>query len=599
MTRFVAVGALTLLLLVPGSLSALVHYDKGSRTIDGIQVFQDAFDENAYYYLPQFPRLATKPDGETLELLCVKYVGEEDADNGGLFHALIEFSLPDEEVRALEKALQKEVPDAEIRGPVPMMQAGEDGAEGVGGFRIVSATLSDSEPGGFTRTLISSGRAPLTPGSKAVVAAILNQSGATLLFDSFTSPTSDVSIALTAYYEAKVEGYNARVSAEMETIYKHFSVVGNRQKGFTKNELRNITDELTRNGDIKVEVFDRSESLDMDASQMQALLDIVTSKITDLMFDTTAGWSAPPEKEKAVGSQQIRGRQERGIVDKWFRGEGNPEYITDNQYVLKNRTDIQRNNFTFFLSQSTTIKVPVDTAGNLGGLYESLKDDERYFRVVNLADPAFERRNVQFQLDGDYLDAFGDTVNFVTVNFRKEVKGQPTVSKSLIFTNEDVLSGRTMKEVWYPRLDDASDSWRDYEYQVRWSIRDRPTIPIPRAEDDWIESNDSAIALVPPFQKRTIEVETDLDLLAESGVVTAILEFASPLAGKPKLQRKATIRYTDSDPVRTVNIYHDRDKPVAWRVTWYRPDGQEQTKPTGLQSEFLYLVPPVAAGNDQ
>lgn len=585
--------ALALLVMAfPAGSVALVQYDKGARTINGVQLLQDAFDENVYYYLPQYPRLATKDDGETLEFLCVKYVGQEDDGNGGLFHALIEFTLPDAEVAALEAALEKELPNAELRGPVQLLQAGEDGAEGVGGFRIVSATLSDTEPGGFARSVISSGRAPLTPGSKAVIAAMLSPEGATVLFDSLSAPTSDVSIALTAYYEAKVEGYSAHVSAETEAVYKHYSRVGNMQKRFTKRELRQITDSMVRSGDIKVEVFDRSDSLDMDASGMQSLLDLVTSKMTDLMFDATTGWTAAPAKEVAVGSNQIRGRQERGIVAKWFAGEGNPEYITDNQYVLKNRTDIQRNTFNVYLNQSTSIKIPVDTAGNLGGLYEGLKEDDRYFRVVNLVDPAFERRNVQFQVDGEYLDSFSDTVNFVAVNFRKPSKGNPTVSKSLLFTNEDILSGRAMKEVWYPRLDDGTDEWRDFEYQVRWSVRDRPTLMVPKQEDEWLKSRDSAISLVPPFQKRTIEVETDLDLLAESGIVTAILEFAAPLAGKNKLQRKATIRYTDADPARTVSLYHDRDEPVAWRVTWYTPEGSVKSAPAGLNSEYLFLVPP-------
>ena len=52
------------------------------------------------------------------------------------------------------------------------------------------------------------------------------------------------------------------------------------------------------------------------------------------------------------------------------------------------------------LAKSSTIKVPVDTAGNLGGLYTALKNDPRYFRIVDLDDPAFEFRPVHFQVDG-------------------------------------------------------------------------------------------------------------------------------------------------------------------------------------------------------
>ncbi len=70
-----------------------MNYDVGQRTIDGIQLLQDASDASAYYYLPQYPRLATKADG-TFEFVCLKYVGGAAATNGGLFHALVEFTLP-------------------------------------------------------------------------------------------------------------------------------------------------------------------------------------------------------------------------------------------------------------------------------------------------------------------------------------------------------------------------------------------------------------------------------------------------------------------------------------------------------------------------
>jgi hypothetical protein len=80
--------------------AALVNYDVGQRIIDGIQLLQDASDASAYYYLPQYPRLATKADG-SFEFVCLKYVGGTAQTNGGLFHALIEFTLPADVVEAV------------------------------------------------------------------------------------------------------------------------------------------------------------------------------------------------------------------------------------------------------------------------------------------------------------------------------------------------------------------------------------------------------------------------------------------------------------------------------------------------------------------
>lgn len=578
------------LLLLPVSARAVVRYDEGNRVIDGVQLLQDANDPKVYYYLPQFPRLATKEDGQTLEFLCLKYVGADGAANGGLFHALVSFSLPPAQEKALRDKLLKEV-GGELRGPVPLLPAVEEGQGGMGSFQVVSATLSDQE-GGFTRSLVTSGRAPLTPGSKAAIAAMLEAPGATLLFETLTSPTSDVSIAISAYYEALVRGYNATVSAEMETVYQHFSQLQNRQKNFTKAQLRGIIDQLQRSGDIKVEVVDRSASIGLDSSDMEGLLNIVTTRITDLMFDTTAGWGAAPPREQAVEEGQIQGRQEPGAFMKFFQGEKDHKYVTDNQYVLKNRKDVQRNKFFMNLSKATTIKVPLDTAGNLGGVYAELKDDPRYFRIVNLADPDFQKLRVQFQIDGDYVDSFQDTLNFVSVNFRKSYPGQPDMTQTLVFTNEDIAQGRITKEIEVPRLGLSDDDWSEFEYQVRWSVRDRPTVSVPSREKEWIEARDPAISLVPPFQKRVVEIEADRGLFADSGIVTAIVEFATPIAGKPKVMRKATLRESDAEPSEQVAVYHDRGKPVAWRVTWYTRKGKLRTDAAGLDSDYIYLVPP-------
>ena len=572
---------------------ALVKYDEGGLIIDGVQLLQDANDELSYYYLPQYPRLATKEDGETLEFLCVKYVGQAGKASGGIFHALVEFTLPPAQVARIQGKLEKEQRGAKLRGPVPLQQATEDGNNGLGSFRVVSATLSNTGEGGFTRSLVTSGRAPLAPGSKAVVAAMLNQEGATLLWDTLNAPTSDVSVAITAYYEAAVKAYNAKVSAEMDVVYKHFSRVANRQAGFNKSEMRRVTDELVRTGGIKIEVVDRSKGLGIDSGAMQGIVDIVTTKLTDLMFDADAGWAKAPDKEVAVEGGQIPGRQERGGFAKFFAGTGNQEYVTDNQYVLKRREDITRNSFSLNLSLSSTIRVPVDSSGNLGGIYADLKDDTRYFRVVNLADTAFEKRQVLFQVDGNYLDSFSDTINFVSVNFRKTYKDdQPAFTQSLTFTHDDIKNGRTTKSIEYPRLGAEEKDWRGYDYQVRWSVRDRPTVGVPTKETEWISTEDPAISLVPPFERLVVDIDSDLESFKRKGVVTAIVEFATPLAGKPQIQRKATVRATDPEPAKVVSVYHDRGVPVGWRVTWHTKNGPVRGAPTGLEETYLYLSPP-------
>jgi hypothetical protein len=582
-------------LALGGCAHALVLYDEGRRVVEGVQLLQDASDPKAFYYLPQFPRLSQRPDGDGFEFLALKYVGSGGVASGGLFHALVEFSLPPELEARVAETLRREVEGAVLRGPVPLLEAVESGNAGVGSFRVVSATLANAGKDGLTRSLVTSGRAPLAPGSKAVVAALLSPEGATLLWETLSGPTSDVSVAITAYYEAQVKAYGARVTAEVDTIYAHASTLSNRQQGFEKSELRKLTDELIRTSAIRIEVLDRSKGVGVDAEAMQGLVDLITQKLTDLLFDAEAGWSRTPAAEVAAGAGQVRGRQEAGWLQKTLGVGGDQPYYTDNQFVLKKREDIQSSRFALDLSQSTTIRVPVDSSGNLGGLYRSFGNDARYFRIVNLADPVFEHRAVHFQLDGGTLEAFQDTINFVTVSFRKRYAEAPAFTRSLVFAHDAVRKGATVQSIEYPRLGDPAASWLDYEYQVRWSVRDRPTLAVPADESQWIRSSDPAIALVPPFERRHVEIDADRALFAPSGVAAAVVEFAVPLAGRPKLQRKATLRPSDAEASRTVSIYADRDSEVAWRVTWHTRQGPRRTDAQALESEYLYLVPPPAA----
>jgi hypothetical protein len=614
MKRYAAV--ITGLLLVCQNSWTIVKYDEGAVYIRGLVLLQDKDNPKDYYYLPQYPRISAKEDG-TLELLCLKYVGEKSEGNGGLFHALIEFTIPESLLQSVTKELQSISPGARIVGPVPLMQPKAGEGENIPpSFEIVSGILSNKEgKDAFTRSVITSGYAPLTPGSKAAVAALLNQQGATLLWNSFTGPTSDVSVTIHASYEAYVKGYNATVSAEMSTIYTHFSEMKDIQQGYTKTQIRNVVDNLQRSGGLKIDVFDRSAGLGIKTGDMESILNLVTTKLTEVMFDSKTGWSKDPERVDPSLGFDPRGRQgdkKGGVVNDiasgvcdimgslpvlgWFvpKKNKNPQYITDNQYVLKNVKDIRTNKFFLNLSKATTIKVPLHTSGNLGGLYTNTNADERYFRIVNMNDPDFQRRTVNFQVDGEFVDSFDDIINFVTVNFRKTYgNGENDVTDQLIFNSADLKSGRNLKEVSYPRLGKASSDWLSYEYQLVWSIKGQSgVIRYPADNKQWIKSNDPAVSLIPPLAKEYIEIDADRQSFSNDSIASANISFASVLAGEKKLVKGVLLRATDPGSVTKVALYHDPGTPVVYNVKWYSGKGEYTAPLSVLASNYLFLNPP-------
>ena len=180
-------------------------------------------------------------------------------------------------------------------------------------------------------------------------------------------------------------------------------------------------------------------------------------------------WAAHSPRETAVESGQIQGRQERGWLSRIFGGAEDTKYFTDNHYMLKNVNDVRKRNFTLVLSEKTTVRVPVDTAGNLGGLYKALGNDDRYFRIESLDDRENESRTIHFQLDGAYADSFQDRINSVSVMLRKVYPAQPASTPSAEIKRDDIKNGQAMKDLKFNRLGMTGSDWLDYEYQVRWS----------------------------------------------------------------------------------------------------------------------------------
>jgi hypothetical protein len=560
---------------------ALVNYEAGIRQINGVAVLQDAGDAHAYYYLPQIPRISLGESGLP-EISLVKFVDPAGDTSGGMLHMLVTFSLPDDEQQALEEVLKKEDSKARLIGSVPLKEDEE------GSFQIISATLAD---GKMTNALISSGRAPLSPGSRAAVAASLSPHGATLIWESLSRPTSDVSVAVSAYYEASLPSFQANISADVSTVYEHFSKVSNVQGGYSRRQIRDISDELVRTGAIKIEMLERLPK-DSGNKAMQALVDLVAAKLTDTIFDQKTGFTAIPKKEEAVIKGQIKGRQKKGWLAKLFTSTGNQKYFTDNQFVLKQRSDINRANFNIRLNRRSVIKVPLATAGNLSGLYNTYRDNDTMFRVVNLSDPAFQKREIFFRIDGDFSHAFEQSMNFAAVSIRKQYPKHEVATGELTFTREDVREGRFSKSWPYARLGEKGSDWLNYEYKVRWSIQGNRTVRQPAAEDQWLSSSAPITTIAPPLQRLDLEVDADRFQFEEANMRSASFELKYPVFGKSKTTR-AVLRATDSESVDSFVVFHDNGARLQYRLKWYDRSGKSVINEwQKLDDSYLVITPP-------
>lgn len=608
---------LSVLYLLINPAFGIPMYDEGAMVVAGVQLLRDKDNENEYYYLPQYPHLAAKPDG-SFELVCLKYVGSNSQTSGGLFHALVEFTLPEALQAKVEKELKRLKPKARLVGAVRLLEPQtKEGDERLPSFEIVSATLNNRNGDNpFTREVVSSGYAPFTPGSRAAVAAMLNQRGATLLWNSLNGPTSDVSVTVHGYYEAAVKGYNAIVTADMSIIYKHFSEISNKQEGYTKRQIRNVVDSLQRLGGIKVTVDDRSQSLGIKAGEMESILNLVTNKLVEIMFNAETGWAKTPDKVDATLGFDQRGRQGdksegaqivSDIGDALYNASPfgwmnprkkneNPTYVTDDQYLLKNIKDVRITKFYLNLSKSTTIKVPLHASGNLGGLYDQFSNDKRYFRIVDMNDPDFEKREVNFHLDGAFTGGFDELVNFVSVNFRKKYlsdAAQEDAVGQISLSAKEIKAGTLFKSVAYPRFGLAEKDFTGYDYQVVWSLKGSDkVIRFPASPDQWFTAHDPDIVLSLPFEQMEIVIDADRSQFSTAGYASASLSFATTRAGQKQIIRNVILRANDTESTNRIFLYRDPDQPVVCQTTWYNNEGERKIPLQQLNGTYLRLIPP-------
>lgn len=584
--------ALLICMLAPTTVFAVVMYDEGREFIDGIALLRDKEVPTDYYYLPTAPRVVIDEGTQKPKISLVKFVDPAGETSGGLVHFLFSLDLPPEQIESLNDKLGKQVPGARLKGPVILRAEGDEDSGGAS-FKIISSTIS--QQGGedsFTTSVVSSGIAPVTPRSQAAVAARLNEQGATLLWESLTQPTSDISVAINASYEAALPAYRGRVYANIETVYSHMFRVMNRQEEYTKSEIRKQMDEMVREGVIEVDVTDRA-GLSLDTSQMAGIMTLVTDKLVEMIFDTTQGLSKLPETEK-VPANIVEGRQERGFLAKIFAGTGNQEYVTDQQYTIRKKEDIKRGTFSMVFTQNTTIRVPFNSTGNIAGLYDAWGEDESLFRVIGLNDAAFERREVFFEVDPLYYQAFQDNINSVSVSFVKdypERENQADFTGEVVFNQNDVKEGAFSKSVVYPRLGMTGSDWHDYRYRVLWSFRGGKAIAIPSGANKLSESNSPSTSLSPPADLSRIEIDGDAVSMVDANIRRAMVEFNYKLFGEDKIKSVALL--PDAEEIlSTISLLHDKNADIQYRVRWYSKHGTQTQEWKTLDDVYLFLVPP-------
>ena len=211
------------------------------------------------------------------------------------------------------------------------------------------------------------------------------------------------------------------------------------------------------------------------------------------------------------------------------------------------------------------------------------KGDDQIFREVNLDQPLFRQREVAFQLDGLNASDFGQYVNFVNVQLRRgaDVREELTVRR-----DEFNERGNDFRLIYGFSGQESRDEWMRFEYRTVWSLFNGLTV-----EEPWETTQAGAVALAPPYIRRTVELEGDPAALEGVRAVTAHLYYA---AGEEERFSELTLRPGRGETVGTADVLlPPGETEYEYEITWIYGNNRSET--TGRQrtsNPILYLDPP-------
>ncbi len=624
-----------------------------------LTLFQSLRKPGEYRYALDQPRLAKHPNGKP-QFSFIRYVsnkssapGEEDikeGEGGGIIHAVIELKVTDDQLAEARRQLRRINPNGTIVGAAPY----------TGGTVALISSVADPDAG-FSKKVLGVGKAPILDGQKAAVSIQLTKLGAQVLWQSFQTPTPDMSFS----FEMEMEGLNspkgAVIEANFEQIYKHqnFSAGMVSRQGSTMlgAEINATFEDLTRSGAIKV------TTINPDADIEAAVKDAYT-KLTALMFNPSGSNTGTPSAPALPGAQQPgmlaraqalleAGRKDAleefmllerqavssGELDRLTQGgngnnnnnaagngnnntAGNRNNNTTNLrsggrhrhgarppvidgyntpsrrhayerprptlptsavvvgYTM--RETRQRGTYRIDLTKYTTSSLSLRFDQNVGPI-----NCDECFQQFNIDDPLYQQREIAAILDGFNSADFQQSINFVSVAFRKKHQnGEISQGDIRIDRSRFNQDGNYFKFTYGWKGDDNRNIWRDYEYQTVWSFFGGATI-----EQPWHSTDINTLPLSPPYRLKSIIVEMDPEIMAENNIRSAQVDVFFTVNGQEKT-RQVQLRSRDEALETRVQILEpaewlDVEPGYEYKVTWRLKDGTERVSPRKETNSLL------------
>ena len=456
-----------------------------------VHLYADAEHANDYYLAPYSGlfQFGKQPDG-TPEFLFMRYTTDDNDATGGLLHCLVQWKVEAQLSDLLQKKLKEAVPGAVLKGITPLDTESK--------FYIVSGTASSEK-------VISSGQAPILPGSKAAVAMRLDEQETKLMYEQLVKgTTADLSFV----FEYKIPFQTPARSKKIEINWEKYR---------------------TNYGAYSA-VMGRS---------IQAKRDGFDFLLKEGIVSFVGGQPAAESAEFMYA---------QGFLMKYVK-DVKP---TD---ARANGAAIQRLSLADVQSD---FLLPLQISVNASEWYDDVKNNPKCVAAVNLNDPFFKHRDVSIMLDIDAERIFREnTANYVTVAIKKDREKEAAFSDQITFMRDDFGKGATVKEFTYAQ--GTSLHPNEYQYKISWALKGGIIYPKTPA---WTVSSEPVIAIPSPATAVDIVVDASDDIFKHPKLRAVTLEISYHYFGTTNKEYVRLVSKENGPGIATKTIFCDKDNPA-------------------------------------
>ncbi len=557
-----------LLLLLTGLVQLTygqqIMADRGIRAGE-LWCFPIATDTLTYYYLPNDASLALDKK-QNPEFSLIRYVvtnassdnqanSIQQAGGGAILHFLIQYNTSAEKVNKAEESLAEILQNNSIKlkGPVIFEK---------GRYALVSSILS--KDGKKQNLLMASGSAPVLEGSKIALSFEMEPETSKLLLESFKMATPDISIVFDLEFLGLSDAFNAEMEIDWSQVQKNQHIKAGVKAYYVSAEVDMLYDDLRKESAIKLTTSGEDIA-------MQALINRVYEKLTDLFFK-----QVEPEKVPPVVKEDIANGFEKVMKS---LSKKSP-FSAHGAYKLKELKTEGHSKMNF--NSKATVKRHHYITFNMGNLYKTYGDDNRFFKTVNMDDPDFQQREIYVGVDGTLISELGKMINNVTVTMRKtHENGEQTIKEVIVTPSTLDDSVFSMKMVYGSKGDNDRMKWLNYDYRTNWKFSGGGEYTTA-----WLTESSSMINLFAPFNRTQVQLIGDTEILNSEGVRAAIIQVSYPFFGdirSARLTWKPGEIPDDKMVEITLPLNNDSYK---YKITWVKKDGtrliKENEDNTGL-----------------